>query len=290
MTLRVISSHSEAAEDDPPKPPRVEQFKGCILGCALGDAVGAVIERKPTAAAQAYITKCVQKFDFSKVRAHHGGSAFGQYTDDTQLTRELALSIVDEGTFVPEDFAARVCRMFDENLIVGGGRATAAAAKLLKEGTSWRDSGSPPPAAGNGAAMRAAPIGLLYWNDGKGLLQAASDQAIITHKADMSVAGSMAIAMATAMCLNASVTTSSPKEPGWWSWLSRFIWAHYPEFGSDIAKLSKIVFDGRKKARRIPGSPGSTPRCSTGSWRTTTRTGRGSVPGRAPPSCGASTA
>lgn len=253
MTLREINTSSKPAPEEKPKPPRLDQFKGCILGCALGDAIGAVVERKPAKTAKAYVTQCVETFDFSKVQKHHGGSLFGQYTDDTQLTRELTLSIVDEGGFVPEDFADRVCRMFDQNLIVGGGRATAAAAKRLKEGVSWRESGSPPPAAGNGAAMRAAPIGLLYWNDAKGLLQAATDQAIITHTAEMSVAGSMAIAMATAMCLNASKETSSPLEPGWWSWLSRFVWAHNAEFGSDIAALTKLVFDGRKKGR-APGS------------------------------------
>jgi hypothetical protein len=36
--------------------------------------------------------------------------------------------------------------------------------------------------------------------------------------------------------------------------LSRFVWAHNAEFGSDIAALTKLVFDGRRKEGRAPGS------------------------------------
>ena len=40
-----------------------------------------------------------------------GSFGFGQYSDDTQLARELALSLAT-GRFVPEDFAARVAALF----------------------------------------------------------------------------------------------------------------------------------------------------------------------------------
>lgn len=256
MTLREIRSRAkDNSVPDEDRPPSVGKFKGAILGCALGDAVGAWAERKPTKAARKYIEECVLTFDFSSIGKHHSGSQFGQYTDDTQLTRELALSIVDEGAFVPEDFALRICRMFDQNLIVGGGRATAEAAQRLKAGTPWNESGTPPPAAGNGAAMRAAPIGLLNWNDTDRLLQDANDQAIITHTAEMSVAGSVAIAMATAMCLNASEHTSSPREPGWWAWLARFVGRSSESLAKDIVTLSKEVFTGRKQRQIRPGQP-----------------------------------
>ena len=248
MTLREIATRTKTAPTSHPKLPRLGQFEGCILGCALGDAVGAWAERRPSEEAKDYAKFFIPKFDFSCVTPHHG-VGFGHYTDDTQLTRELALSIVDEGGWDPEDFAARICRAFEQDEIVGGGRATAEAASLLLLGTSWKESGTPPPRAGNGAAMRAGPIGLLFWDDVDGLVRAATEQAVITHKAEVAVAGSVAVAAAVAMCLNAGPRTSGPHERGWWNWHARFVGKFSEEFGKDVAELAKTVFDARKHGR-----------------------------------------
>jgi ADP-ribosylglycohydrolase len=246
MTVREIATRTKRAPEERPTPPSLEKFKGCILGCALGDAVGAWAERRSSSEAKDYAKFFIPKFDFSCVTPHHGGVAFGHYTDDTQLTRELVLSIVDEGEWAPEDFAARIARAFEQDEIVGGGMATAEAASRLSLGASWEESGTPPPRAGNGAAMRAGPIGLLYWDDVDGLVQAATEQAVITHKAEMAVAGSVAVAGAVAMCLNASKRTSAPHEPGWWNWHARLVDRFSTEFGQDIRDLTKMVFDGRR--------------------------------------------
>jgi len=232
--------------------PSVEKFKGCILGCALGDAVGAWAERRSSAEAEDYAKFSIPQFDFSCVTPHHG-VGFGHYTDDTQLTRELALSITDEGGWSPEDFAARICRIFAQGEIVGGGRATADAASLLMLGASWKESGTPPPRAGNGAAMRAGPIGLLFWDDTDLLVRAATEQAVITHKAEMAVAGSVAVAGAVAMCLNASKKTSGPHERGWWNWLARLVSRFSEDFGRDITDMTKMVFDGRRHGTEAGG-------------------------------------
>jgi ADP-ribosylglycohydrolase len=81
----------------------------------------------------------------------------------------------------------------------------------------------------------------------------AIEQAIITHRAEMSVAGSVAIATATAMCLNASKETSGPHELGWWGWLARFIGRYSNAFGQDVEDLATLVFKGRKGAGWKPG-------------------------------------
>jgi ADP-ribosylglycohydrolase len=231
----------------------VEKFKGCILGCALGDAVGAWAEARPSAEAHYYATHFVREFDFSKVGKHHHGMTFGQYTDDTQLTRELALSLVDEGEWAPDSFADRIARAFAQDLVVGYGRATQEAAIRLLDGAAWDEAGTPPPRAGNGAAMRAGPVGLLWWDDVDRLLVVATEQAIITHKAEMSVAGSVAIAAAVAMSLNASRTTSGPHELGWWGWLARFVERYNADFGQAVSDLATMVFKGRKTEKWEPG-------------------------------------
>jgi len=250
MTLREIATKNQANLPESMTPPSVEKFKGCVLGCALGDAVGAWAERRSSGEAKDYAKFFLPKYDFSCVTPHHGGVAFGHYTDDTQLTRELCLSIIDERGWVPEDFAARIARAFEHDEVVGGGAATAEAASRLSLGASWEESGTPPPRAGNGGAMRAGPIGLLFWNDVDALVKAAAEQAVITHKAEMAVAGSVAVAAAVAMCLNASTKTSGPHEPGWWNWHARFVARFSTEFGKDIEELTKMVFGGRKRGTK----------------------------------------
>ncbi|WP_082218394.1 ADP-ribosylglycohydrolase family protein [Kamptonema formosum] len=49
---------------------------------------------------------------------------FGQYTDDSQLARELLESYLACGRFDPSDYARRIAAIFAENRIVGRGRAT----------------------------------------------------------------------------------------------------------------------------------------------------------------------
>lgn len=94
--------------------------------------------------------------------------------------------------------------------------------------------------------MRAAPIGLFYWNDLSGLLKAARDQAYTTHQSEMSVASAVAVSTATAMCLNASRTTSDPSERGWWAWLVSFLEPVSASFANDLSRLVDLIF-GRGK-------------------------------------------
>jgi ADP-ribosylglycohydrolase len=60
---------------------------------------------------------------------------------------------------------------------------------------SWRESGTPAPYAGNGAAMRAGPLGLLI-RDRQAMCLAAREQAAITHLDPRCAAGAAAVARA----------------------------------------------------------------------------------------------
>jgi len=118
---------------------------------------------------------------------------FGQYTDDSQLARELMQSYVARRSFDPADYARRIADIFVEERIVGRGMATHHAAMRLLAGVAWHEAGTPPPSAGNGSAMRAAPIGLLF-QDPEQLVQGAHDQGRITHRDPRSSAGAVAVA------------------------------------------------------------------------------------------------
>ncbi len=56
-------------------------------------------------------------------------------------------------------------QLFAESRIVGRGLATETAARRLIRGVPWDEAGVPGPSAGNGSAMRAGPVGLLYGDD-----------------------------------------------------------------------------------------------------------------------------
>ena len=179
--------------------PTADQFAGCLIGQCLGDALGFVVEGYPPEACRAYVTDVLGQGQAGTVG--RTPFRFGQYTDDSQLARELLESYVERQGFDPADYARRVAQIFAEGRIVGRGRTTEAAARKLAEGVPWHRAGTPAPNAGNGSAMRAGPVGLMFWDDVEGLISAAHDQGRITHADPRCSAGAIAIAGAVALAL-----------------------------------------------------------------------------------------
>ena len=173
-----------------------DRLAGSILGQALGDALGFVVEAQAPEVARVYVE--------GWLRAGRAGEwphpqfPFGQYSDDTQLARELLRSFSDAGGWQPSVFAARLAELFRERRDVGAGRGTRSAALRLLMGVPWYESGTPPPYAGNGAAMRAGPLGLLL-PDQQAMCRAAREQARITHLDPRCAAGAAAVARAVAI-------------------------------------------------------------------------------------------
>jgi ADP-ribosylglycohydrolase len=178
--------------------PRLDQFRGCLVGQCLGDALGFPVEGSPPEICAAYIEE-VRTRHFESWPAARSNYAVGQYTDDSQLARELMLSYAEVGRFDAADYAARIRTIFAENRIVGRGIATDAAARRLIAGVHWEEAGTPAPHAGNGTAMRAGPVGLLFGDDPKEMIRVAHDQGRITHTDGRCSAGSIAIAGAVAL-------------------------------------------------------------------------------------------
>ncbi|MBM4129307.1 MAG: ADP-ribosylglycohydrolase family protein [Nitrospira sp.] len=184
--------------------PSKEQFSGCLIGQCLGDALGFVVEGYSPEACMRYIedilkTERVGEFGRFPFK-------FGQYSDDSQLARELMQSYVSCKKFDPEDYAQRIRAIFIEKRIVGWGYATREAAIRLIQGVSWEESGTPPPSAGNGSAMRAGPVGLFFFDNPGLLIQASYNQSRITHKDLRCTAGAVAISGAVALVLQGKST------------------------------------------------------------------------------------
>jgi ADP-ribosylglycohydrolase len=182
--------------------PTRAQYQGCLVGQALGDALGFVVEGQPHTFCRRYVE---ERLGGGRIGGlGRGPFPLGQYSDDTQLARELLQSYAERGRFDPEDYARRIAAIFSEGRIVGRGKATEEAAKRLARGVPWNEAGTPPPSAGNGSAMRAGPIGLLFYDKPDGLVRAAHEQGFITHRDTRCSAGAIAIAGAVALTLSES--------------------------------------------------------------------------------------
>jgi ADP-ribosylglycohydrolase len=175
-------------------------FRGCLLWGAVGDALGRPAEGKSPAEIRATFGPDGPT-EYVRWRGWRGGPT-GTITDDTQLTMEIARSIITTGgRFDPEDFSRRLVAWLPVGR--GKGRATTDAVENLSAGEPWWRSGVAVNSAGNGAAMRAAPIGLVHAlrPTPSELAQDAVLSSLPTHTHRVGVAGAIVIAAGVAWCL-----------------------------------------------------------------------------------------
>jgi ADP-ribosyl-[dinitrogen reductase] hydrolase len=187
-----------------------DRFRGCLLGLAVGDALGGPLELMSAEEIRA-------KYG-GQVREMVGGGwlhlAPGEYTDDTQLMLCVGESIAARGTFDAEDVIRRFMAWYDGNPKDVGG-ITDSALSRMKRGVSWRDAtyaahlehkGA---SAGNGAAMRSVPIALLRVHDPTMMMIESRESARLTHWNDLSAHGASALNLAiAALLLGSSLETA----------------------------------------------------------------------------------
>ena len=204
---------------------------GSLVAQALGDALGFLVEGHGPEVCADYVSEVFSSDDPPLGR--RGRFVFGQYSDDTQLARELALSLGATRRLVPEDFAVRVAALFANGTIVGRGRATEAAARLLIAGVPWDRAGTPSPSAGNGAAMRAGPVGFLSISQDQ-MIRIADDAARVTHLDERARAAAVLVALVVADAIAHGPTACSPT---WFEDLARAVDAQDPLLASGIRKM-----------------------------------------------------
>jgi ADP-ribosylglycohydrolase len=237
--------------------PMPTQRVGCLLGLALGDALGFVVEAQPPSVARAYVAEL--RAGRTGIRAHPR-FPFGQYSDDTQLARELLLSIREAGRFEPALVGGRLAELFARGSDVGAGPGSRAAALRLAAGARWDVSGTPAPYAGNGSAIRAAPLGLVF-RDRARLVEAALGQSRVTHQDPRCGAGALAIAAAAAMAAR-----SGRIEPATWlDELSGIVGAVHDPFAAAIRQLRTWLGESPDTAARALHAAGWDP--ATGGGR-----------------------
>lgn len=158
----------------------LSKFIGCMLGCAIGDALGL---------------------------GYYLGNYSGRWSDDTHMMIGVAESLITSRGFNGEHMAWTFIRNYEKEPWRGYAIGPPKVFRLIKSGISWREAskrlfggvGS----FGNGAAMRVAPIGILYFDDKETLVKVARCQSIITHAHKLGIEGAIIQAYAISLAIKA---------------------------------------------------------------------------------------
>lgn len=157
-----------------------ERFRGCLLGLACGDALGAPIE-------------FLLPDHFHPVTDFRPGGAFnvqaGQWTDDTSMALCLADSLIRCKGFDPLDQMQRYMRWYQEGYLSSAGSCFDIGSTTRLSLELFAKTGDPfsgpntAGTAGNGCLMRLAPVPMLYINNSAAAIENGALSARTTHGA-----------------------------------------------------------------------------------------------------------
>lgn len=167
-----------------------ERFAGSLLGLAVGDALGAHFEGQ----SPEYIADRYQSADRL---IHEPPSGEIWYTDDTQMMIGVAETLIARGSIEEEE----ICERFAANYVPqrGYGRGARVILEAMVEGQDHRYLAAnhfPGGSLGNGAAMRVAPVGLMFRHAEDQLWEQARLSALPTHVHPLGVEGAQLLALA----------------------------------------------------------------------------------------------
>jgi poly(ADP-ribose) glycohydrolase ARH3 len=176
--------------------PSLSRFQGCLLGVAIGDALGGLFEAQSSETLRTRFASPEQLFDYPDHDLY--------YTDDTQMTIGVAETLVAHGEIVEDE----LCRALVRNYVPsrGYGRGARAILEAMEEGRDHRavaEQYFPGGSYGNGAAMRVAPVGLAFAGDPVRVLEQARLSALPTHLHPLGIEGAQLLAVAVAYCIRA---------------------------------------------------------------------------------------
>lgn len=158
-----------------------------MLGLALGDALGAPFEGGP-----------VERLLWRLIGTTRAGEM--RWTDDTQMSVDVAESLLARGAVDADDLARRFARSYRWSRGYGAARVL----KKIAAGQDWQlanRSVYPEGSYGNGGAMRAPMLALFYARRPDALLEAVEQVTLITHAHPRGVEGALLVATATLLSL-----------------------------------------------------------------------------------------
>ena len=166
-----------------------QQYFGCLLGLALGDALGAPYEGG-----------MMERLLWHLIGNTAGGAK--RWTDDTQMALDLAGSLLEKGLLEQDHLIQRLATSYQWNR--GYGSGTAKLLKQVKKGKEWSSVNKAIYAQGsygNGAAVRAPIMALWCPTELEKLVHLTQVSAEVTHAHPLGMEGAVLIALATAQQL-----------------------------------------------------------------------------------------
>ncbi len=168
------------------------KFLGAFIGTAVGDALGAPFEGH----------FCVDRREIEVVAERLPELT---YTDDTHMMLGVAESLLRCRGFDGEDMARTFVRNYEHEPYRGYGPGPPRIFRMIREGVPWNEAakllyrgGS----FGNGAAMRAAPLGVFYRDNPEMLRDVSYGSGQITHAHPLGKEGGALQAYAIALAAN----------------------------------------------------------------------------------------
>src|ERR1051326_9086504 len=170
-----------------------DRFEGCLFGLAVGDALGGKFEAQTADAIRARFPTVASLFAYPQEEIW--------YTDDTQMAVGVSEALIESGEIVEEV----LCRAFLANYLPsrGYGRGARAVLEAMEDGRDYRQVAEqhfPGGSFGNGAAMRVAPIGLVFRDNRQRLWDQARLSALPTHLHPLGIEGAQLLALAVGLC------------------------------------------------------------------------------------------
>ena len=168
------------------------KFPGCLVGTAIGDALGARREGMGMSGSEDVVS-LAEKLEQL------------MYTDDTHMAIGIAESLIESKGFDGEHMAQTFIKNYDAEPWRGYGPGPPIIFGMIKSGEAWYSAANRlyrGGSFGNGSAMRVAPVGLLYSRNLEKLREIAYQSSAITHSHELGKEGAALQACAVTLALN----------------------------------------------------------------------------------------
>jgi ADP-ribosyl-[dinitrogen reductase] hydrolase len=180
---------------------RVDRARGCFLGLAVGDALGAPLEGLSAQQIRTHYGRVRNYVDGVQAwkRKPHRWRMRGLYSDDTQQALALSDVLLDYRR-VDQERLADLYRalLTPKGAFVGAhrgiGRSFRQVLSALERGVPAHLTGQP--TAGIGAAMRIAPVALYFGDEIGAMFESTMSASLMTHLDIRSLSGALAVAHA----------------------------------------------------------------------------------------------
>ena len=180
---------------------RLERARGCLLGMAVGDALGGPLEGLSAQQVRAHYGQVTDYVDGAVAwkKKPYRWRLPGLYTDDTQQALALSDVLLECGQADP----SRLARLYLDLATPRAGHVGAhrGVGRSFRKVLDDLERGTPPcrsgqASAGIGAAMRIAPAALYFAHDPEAMFVAVMNASLMTHVDIRSLAGAAAVAHA----------------------------------------------------------------------------------------------